>query len=77
MSQQRKTTIELVNKSLAKRYRAEKRFKVLGLSAIVISLVFLSILFATISYNGRTAFQQTWLQLNVFFEPQFFDTTNL
>jgi phosphate transport system permease protein len=77
MSQQRKSTIDLVNKSLAKRYRAEKRFKALGLSAIVISLVFLSILFATISYNGHTAFQQTWLQLNVFFEPDLFDETNL
>ncbi len=77
MSQERKSTIDLVNKSLAKRYRAEKRFKFLGLSAIILSLVFLSILFVTITYNGHTAFQQTWLQLNVFFDPGLLDAENL
>lgn len=77
MSQKHNTTIERVHKSLAKRYRAERRFKLLGLSAILLSLTFLSILFITITYNGHTAFQQTWIQLNVFFEPDLFDAKNL
>jgi phosphate transport system permease protein len=76
MSQQ-KTTIEKVTNSLARRYRAEMRFKLLGMSAIVLSLVFLSILFITIFYNGHTAFQQTWVELNVTFDPDLFDAQNL
>ena len=74
---QKKSTIECVNKSLARRYRAEKRFKFFGLAAIVLSLTFLTILFSTIFYNGHTAFQQTWVQLDIVFEPTFFAGQNL
>ncbi|MCB2184289.1 MAG: phosphate ABC transporter permease PstA [Desulfobulbaceae bacterium] len=77
MSQKQKTTIEKVNKGLARRYRAEKRFKFMGLSAIVLSLTFLGILFASITYNGYTAFEQSWVQLHVFFDPELFDAKNL
>ncbi|MBU0483133.1 MAG: phosphate ABC transporter permease PstA [Proteobacteria bacterium] len=77
MSQQKISTIELVNKGLAKRYRAEKRFRLIGLGAIVLSLTFLAILFATITFNGYTAFQQTWLELTIFFDPQMLDAKNL
>lgn len=73
----KKTTFECVNEGLAKRYRAEKRFKILGLSAIVLSLAFLAILFGTIFYNGHTAFQQTWVKLNIDFKPELLDTQNL
>ena len=77
MIQQQKSTIDKVNKGLAKRYRAEKRFKFLGLSAIVLSLTFLGILFATITYNGHTAFLQSWMELNIFFDPEMLDEKNL
>lgn len=62
---------------LAKRYRAEKRFKFIGMGAIVLSLTFLAILFATITYNGHTAFQQSWMELNIFFDAEMLDEKNL
>ncbi len=77
MSYQNIRTAERVHKGLAKRYRAEKRFKFLGLTAILLSLLFLSILFFTISYHGHTAFQQTWVQMNVFLDPDLLDADNL
>jgi len=65
-----KRAIETVNKGLRKRYRAERRFRLLGLSAVVTSLLFLSILFINIFGNGYTAFFQTYIKLNVYFDPE-------
>jgi phosphate transport system permease protein len=61
--------IDIVNKGLARRYRAERRFRRMGLAAIVVSLVFLSLLFASIISKGYSAIFQTHIQLNVFFDP--------
>ncbi len=65
----RRRTIDIVNAGLARRYRAEKRFRFYGIAAIAASLVFLSILFISIFAKGYPAFQQTYLQLDVFFDP--------
>ncbi|MDJ0989348.1 MAG: phosphate ABC transporter permease PstA [Desulfobacterales bacterium] len=62
--------IDIVHAGLARRYRAEKRFRLYGVAAIVASLVFLSILFISIFAKGYPAFQQTYLQLDVFFDPE-------
>jgi hypothetical protein len=62
-------TLDIVNRGLAKRYRAERRFRYYGLSAIVASLLFLSLLFFSIFANGYSAFMQTFVRLNVFFDP--------
>ncbi len=62
-------TVDIVNRGLVKRYRAERRFRYYGLAGIVISLVFLSLLFVSIVGNGYTAFQQTFIQLDVSFDP--------
>jgi phosphate transport system permease protein len=62
-------TMDIVNRGLSKRYRAEKRFRIYGLSAIIASLTFLSLLFFSIISNGYTAFQQTYIQLDIFFDP--------
>ena len=62
-------TLDIVNRGLARRYRAEKRFRFYGLMAIVASLLFLCFLFISITGNGYGAFQQTYIQLNVFFDP--------
>jgi len=35
-----------------------------------LSLCFLSILFISIFSNGYTAFQQTFIQLDIFFDPE-------
>jgi phosphate transport system permease protein len=69
--------MDIVRRGLAKRYRAERRFKSLGILAIGASLLFLAMLFVSIVGNGYTAFQQTHLQLDVFLDPEVFDNTSL
>jgi phosphate transport system permease protein len=66
----RERTIDIVHKGLAKRYRAERRFRLYGLTAIIASLLCLAVLFVSIVGNGYTAFQQTYVQLEVFFDPE-------
>jgi phosphate transport system permease protein len=62
-------TIDLVNRGLSRRYRAEKRFRRYGLGAIVLSIVFLGFLFFSIISNGYTALLQTFVQIDVFLDP--------
>jgi phosphate transport system permease protein len=66
-------TLDIVNKGLAKRYRAEKRFRLYGILSILASLGFLSFLFISIISGGYTAFQQTRIQLTVHIDPEFFE----
>ncbi len=69
----RKTTMTIVSEALAKRYIKEKRFKMLGQSAILFSLLFLVFLFSSIFLNGYKAFFQTAVQIDVFFDPAVLD----
>ncbi|MEJ2726940.1 MAG: phosphate ABC transporter permease PstA [Deltaproteobacteria bacterium] len=62
-------TLDIVNRGLRKRYRAERRFRLYGLLAIVASMVFLSLLFISIVGKGYTAFEQTFMKITVFFDP--------
>jgi phosphate transport system permease protein len=56
--------------ALARRRKAaEWRFKVYGIAAIAISLAFLVILFSTIVGKGYTAFLQSSIKLDIFFDP--------
>ncbi|WP_182418000.1 phosphate ABC transporter permease PstA [Bartonella sp. HY038] len=50
---------------LKKRYRAERRFKAYGISAIAIGILFLLILMTSILSNGYTVFGQTTMILSV------------
>ena len=72
-----KRTLDIVNQGLARRYRAERRFRYYGLSAIVASLLFLSLLFISIFANGYSAFMQTFIRLNVFFDPEILQQESL
>jgi len=63
-------TMDIVNQGLQKRYAAEKRFRVLGLAAIIASMLFLALLFVTIIGNGYTAFWQTFVKIDVYFDPE-------
>ncbi|MCU7875540.1 MAG: phosphate ABC transporter permease PstA [Candidatus Thiodiazotropha sp. (ex Lucinoma borealis)] len=67
--QQHNKTVVRVQQGLNRRYRNEKRFRRMGLGAILLGLVFVSFLFITIFANGYTAFQQTYLKLDVVFDP--------
>lgn len=59
-----------VQQGLVRRYRQEKRFQRIGLGAIVLGLVFVSFLFISIIANGYTAFQQTYVKLDINFDPE-------
>ncbi|MFO7714503.1 phosphate ABC transporter permease PstA [Desulfosarcina sp.] len=66
-------TIDIVNRGLKRRYRAERRFKIYGIAAISLSLAFLVLLFSTITGNGYSAFLQTEIKLDVHFDPTQFE----
>ncbi len=63
-------TIDIVQRSLKRRYRAERRFRLYGLTAIVMSMAFLALLFVSIVGKGYSAFWQTSIQLAIFFDPE-------
>jgi len=70
-------TIDIVKKGLSRRYRAERRFRRFGAAAILSSLVFLLLLFTSIVGNGWSAFQQTFIQLDVNFDPELLNQEDL
>jgi phosphate transport system permease protein len=70
-------TIDLVNAGLVKRYRAEKRFRIYGVTAIILSLCFLALLFTDIISKGYSAFWQTKILIDVHLDPQRLETDNL
>ena len=59
---------ERIQAGLAKRYRAEKRFRSYGIIAIGIAIAFLAIMLLAIFVRGHGAFQQTHAALTVTFE---------
>ena len=74
---QKQRTLDIVNRGLGKRYRAERRFRFYGLLAILTSMLFLSLLFISIVGKGYTAFEQTFIKLEVFFNPEILDEQSL
>lgn len=70
MNNSSKATISKVEKTLAKRYRAEKRFRLYGIAAILFGLASLAVLFTDIIGKGHSAFLQTRIQLTVHLDPE-------
>jgi phosphate transport system permease protein len=66
-------TTKVVRQSLPKRYRKEKIFRAIGLTAILIGLAFVVILFVNIISKGYPAFQQSYIKLPIFFDAQVID----
>lgn len=62
-----------VEASLKRRKRREKQFRMLGLAAILVGLLFLVIMFGSIVGNGYSAFWQTRMQLEIEFSEQMLD----
>ena len=62
---------------LKRRYRAERWFRRLGLTAITLSLAFIAFLFFTIIRDGYTAFTQTYIELEIDFAEAAFTRENL
>jgi phosphate transport system permease protein len=63
---------DVIKRGIVRRYAAERRFKVYGIAAIVFSLVFLLVLFASIISRGYTSFVQSAFHLTVFLDPEVF-----
>lgn len=60
---------------LQKRYRAERRFRAYGITAILIAIAFLGVMLVSIFGLGYTAFQQTEIKLDIYFDPAVIDPT--
>jgi phosphate transport system permease protein len=58
---------------MRRRYRAERRFRAIGLSAILIALALLVLLLTTIVLQGYKAFVQTTIGLNITFDASVLD----
>jgi len=69
-------TIDRVRQGLARRKAAEKRFKAYGLTAIILGLLFLVILFSSIISKGYSAFMLTYVKLDVYLDPAELDPSN-
>ncbi len=67
------STFDVVQKSLAKRRAAEHRFRFYGIAGIVLALAFLLVLFVNIFGKGYTAFVQTQIRLDIYFERAVLD----
>jgi phosphate transport system permease protein len=55
---------------LRKRKQSETRFKIYGMLAIFLGMAFLTVLFASIVSKGYTAFQQTYVALDIKYDPE-------
>jgi len=66
-------TQALVERSLGRRYWAERRFRFYGLAAVTAGMAFLVYLFVVIFSNGLGAFRQTEVRLDIFYDPAVID----
>tara|TARA_S200000501_G_scaffold54719_1_gene44783 strand:- start:113 stop:1378 length:1266 start_codon:yes stop_codon:yes gene_type:complete len=62
-------------KLLIKRYKAEKRFQFYGKAAITVALMFLFVFIFQIFSKGYTAFQKTWLYVEVTYDQEMLGVT--
>ena len=66
-------TQERVARSLRRRYWAEKRFRAYGVLAVLFGIAFVVFLFANIISKGASVFRQTYVQLEIFYDPAVID----
>ncbi len=71
-----RSTIDIVNRNLAKRYAKEKRFRLFGLLSILAGLTALCFLLVTIVSNGWGAFTQSYIQLTLDLDPETLSITD-
>ncbi len=73
MSKTGQKTIALVEKSLKRRYRAERRFQIYGIGAVAVGILFVVFLFYSIISKGYPSFLQGRVQLDVTYDAQVID----
>lgn len=71
--QEQKRVRDLVERGLRRRYRAERRFQAYGLAAAISGLLFVGFLFLSIISTGYTAFVQTYVKIDIRFDPELID----
>ena len=64
---------ETIKASLKRRNAAERRFRFYGMLAISFAVACLGILFFTILSKGISAFQQTYIQIDIHFDSEQID----
>jgi len=64
------TTRQKVESGLARRHRKERLFKLAGLFATTVGIAFLGFFFVNLLGNGTSAFEQTFVYLDVTFEEE-------
>ena len=69
MSRSPAETRALVERSLRRRYWAERRFRAYGLLAVLVGISFVFVLFGSIVSKGYTAFRQAYLTLEIHYDP--------
>lgn len=62
---------------LKKRRAAENRFKLYGIAAILLGIFLVCSLFVSIAVNGISAFWQTQIQLEIYFDPEVVTPENI
>ncbi len=70
-------TTARIRKTLAGRYRSEKRFRAYGLIAIIFGLSCVATLFVDIIGKGHGAFQQTYIELAITYDADILDITDV
>jgi phosphate transport system permease protein len=68
--------LNIIKSRLKMRYAKEKVFRALGITAILTALSMLAILFITIIGSGYSAFQQTFIRLDITFDREYIDPDN-
>jgi len=73
LEKQSARAIDTVRRSLKRRHAAERRFRLYGRLAIAMAIIFLAALFLDIVHKGYSAFEQTFVGLDVYFDPDIID----
>jgi len=63
-------TSEAAKARLRRRRAAERRFRIYGIVAIGLGMIFVATLFTSIIANGYSAFRQTYVQLEITYDPE-------
>ena len=69
--------LEKIRKSLSRRNRAEQRFRIYGLTAVLIGLTAVLLLFTDIVSKGHGAFRVTYIQLDITYDQELIGIENL
>jgi phosphate transport system permease protein len=63
----------MVERSLRRRYWAERRFRAYGLGAVLLGIGFVILLFSSLLSQGLSAFRQAYLTIEVTYDPSLID----